>query len=336
MVSDQALTTDHDRLTLFFMALFGLFSKEKKETLDKGLEKTKDSFFSKLGRAVVGKSTVDEDVLDELENVLISSDVGVETTVKIIRQIEARVARDKYMGTDELDRILREEIATLLSANNSVDVPEDFGLPASKKPYVIMVVGVNGVGKTTTIGKLAAQFHKRGLKVVLGAGDTFRAAAVDQLKLWGDRVGVPVISHGMNTDPSAVAFDAVKRGVDMAADVVIIDTAGRLHTKVNLMNELTKIKRVMQKVTPDAPHEVLLVLDGSTGQNAFIQATEFTKATEVSALAITKLDGTAKGGVVIGISDQFKIPVKYIGVGEKIDDLQTFNKMEFVDSFFKK
>lgn len=318
------------------MALFGLFSKEKKESLDKGLEKTKDSFFSKLGRAVVGKSTVDEEVLDELENVLISSDVGVETTVKIIRQIEARVARDKYMGTDELDRILREEIATLLSANNSVDVPEDFGLPANKKPYVIMVVGVNGVGKTTTIGKLAAQFHKRGLKVVLGAGDTFRAAAVDQLKLWGDRVGVPVVSHGMNTDPSAVAFDAVKKGVDMDADVVIIDTAGRLHTKVNLMNELTKIKRVMQKVTPDAPHEVLLVLDGSTGQNAFIQATEFTKATEVSALAITKLDGTAKGGVVIGISDQFRIPVKYIGVGEKIDDLQTFNKMEFVDSFFKK
>lgn len=318
------------------MALFGLFSKEKKETLDKGLEKTKDSFFSKLGRAVVGKSTVDEEVLDELENVLISSDVGVETTVKIIRQIEERVARDKYVGTDELDRILREEIATLLSANNSIDVPDDFGLPANKKPYVIMVVGVNGVGKTTTIGKLAAQFHKRGLKVVLGASDTFRAAAVDQLKLWGERVGVPVISHGMNTDPSAVAFDAVKKGVDMGADVVIIDTAGRLHTKVNLMNELTKIKRVMQKVTPDAPHEVLLVLDGSTGQNAFIQATEFTKATEVSALAITKLDGTAKGGVVIGISDQFKIPVKYIGVGEKIDDLQTFNKIEFVDSFFKK
>lgn len=318
------------------MALFGFFSKEKKETLDKGLEKTKDSFFSKLGRAVVGKSTVDEEVLDELENVLISSDVGVETTVKIIRQIEARVARDKYMGTDELDRILREEIAALLSANNSTDVAEDFGLPANKKPYVIMVVGVNGVGKTTTIGKLAAQFHKRNMKVVLGAGDTFRAAAVDQLKLWGDRVGVPVISHGMNTDPSAVAFDAVTKGVNMGADVVIIDTAGRLHTKVNLMNELTKIKRVMQKVTPDAPHEVLLVLDGSTGQNAFIQATEFTKATEVSALAITKLDGTAKGGVVIGISDQFKIPVKYIGVGEKIDDLQTFNKMEFVDSFFKK
>ncbi|QIP11165.1 signal recognition particle-docking protein FtsY [Spirosoma aureum] len=318
------------------MALFGLFSKEKKETLDKGLERTKDSFFSKLGRAVVGKSTIDEEVLDELENVLISSDVGVETTVKIIRRIEERVARDKYMGTDELDRILREEIAGLLSSNNTEDVSDDFALPAGKKPYVIMVVGVNGAGKTTTIGKLAAQFHKRGKKVVLGAGDTFRAAAVDQLKLWGDRVGVPVISHGMNTDPSAVAFDAVKTATDMQADVVIIDTAGRLHTKINLMNELTKIKRVMQKFTPDAPHEVLLVLDGSTGQNAFIQATEFTKATEVSALAITKLDGTAKGGVVIGISDQFKIPVKYIGVGEKIDDLQTFNKMEFVDSFFKK
>ncbi|GAB3501101.1 signal recognition particle-docking protein FtsY [Spirosoma knui] len=322
------------------MALFGLFSKEKKETLDKGLEKTKDSFFSKLGRAVVGKSTVDEEVLDELENVLISSDVGVETTVKIIRRIEERVARDKYMGTDELDRILREEIAALLSTNNAAtttrDGSDDFALPTDKKPYVIMVVGVNGVGKTTTIGKLAAQFHKRGKQVVLGAGDTFRAAAVDQLKLWGDRVGVPVISHGMNTDPSAVAFDAVKKATDMNADVVIIDTAGRLHTKVNLMNELTKIKRVMQKVTPDAPHEVLLVLDGSTGQNAFIQATEFTKATEVTALAITKLDGTAKGGVVIGISDQFKIPVKYIGVGEKIEDLQTFNKMEFVDSFFKK
>lgn len=321
------------------MALFGFFSKEKKETLDKGLEKTKDNFFSKLGRAVVGKSTVDEDVLDELENVLVSSDVGVETTVKIIQRIEARVARDKYLSTDELDRILREEIAALLSDNTTQDGAlerDDFSLPTGKKPYVIMVVGVNGVGKTTTIGKLAAQFHKRGKQVVLGAGDTFRAAAVDQLKLWGDRVGVPVISHGMNTDPSAVAYDAVKKATEMNADVVIIDTAGRLHTKVNLMNELTKIKRVMQKVTPDAPHEVLLVLDGSTGQNAFIQATEFTKATEVTALAITKLDGTAKGGVVIGISDQFRIPVKYIGVGEKIDDLQTFNKMEFVDSFFKK
>lgn len=318
------------------MALFGLFSKEKKETLNKGLEKTKDSFFSKLSRAVVGKDTIDEDVLDELENVLVSSDVGVETTVKIIRQIEARVARDKYVGTDELDRILREEIAALMASNKTVDVSDDFSLPVDKKPYVIMVVGVNGVGKTTTIGKLAAQFHKRGKKVVLGAGDTFRAAAVDQLKLWGERVGVPVISHGMNTDPSAVAYDAVKKATEIGADVVIIDTAGRLHTKVNLMNELTKIKRVMQKVTPEAPHEVLLVLDGSTGQNAFIQATEFTKATDVTALAITKLDGTAKGGVVIGISDQFKIPVKYIGVGEKIDDLQTFNKMEFVDSFFKK
>ena len=321
------------------MALFGLFSKEKKETLDKGLEKTKDSFFSKLGRAVVGKSTVDEEVLDEVENVLISSDVGVETTVKIIRRVEERVARDKYVSTDELDQILRQEIAGLLSETNTSGSQAergDFELPAGIKPYVIMVVGVNGVGKTTTIGKLAAQFHKRGKKVVLGAGDTFRAAAVDQLILWGNRVGVPVISHGMNTDPSAVAFDAVKKATEIGADVVIIDTAGRLHTKVNLMNELTKIKRVMQKFTPDAPHEVLLVLDGSTGQNAFIQATEFTKATEVTALAITKLDGTAKGGVVIGISDQFKIPVKYIGVGEKIDDLQTFNKMEFVDSFFKK
>ncbi len=321
------------------MALFGLFSKEKKETLDKGLEKTKDNFFSKLGRAVVGKSIVDEEVLDELEEVLITSDVGVETTVKIIRRIEARVAREKYLGTDELDRILREEIAGLLSEinlpNDTTD-RDDFSLPADKRPYVIMVVGVNGVGKTTTIGKLAAQFHKKGYKVVLGAGDTFRAAAVDQLKLWGSRVGVPVIEHGMNTDPSAVAFDAVRKAVEMKADVVIIDTAGRLHTKVNLMNELTKIKRVMQKFLPEAPHEVLLVLDGSTGQNAFIQATEFTKATEVTALAITKLDGTAKGGVVIGISDQFRIPVKYIGVGERIDDLQTFNKMEFVDSFFKK
>ena len=320
------------------MALFGLFSKEKKETLDKGLEKTKDSFFSKLGRAVVGKSTVDEAVLDELEEVLITSDVGVETTVKIIRRIEARVARDKFLGTDELDRILREEIAGLLSEVNAVTdtVGDDFSLPADKRPYVIMVVGVNGVGKTTTIGKLAAQFHKRGYKVVLGAADTFRAAAVEQLKLWGNRVGVSVVEHGMNTDPSAVAFDAVKKAVEMQADVVIIDTAGRLHTKVNLMNELTKIKRVMQKFLPEAPHEVLLVLDGSTGQNAFIQATEFTKATDVTALAITKLDGTAKGGVVIGISDQFRIPVKYIGVGERIDDLQTFNKMEFVDSFFKK
>jgi len=318
------------------MGLFDFFSKEKKESLDKGLEKTKDSFFSKLSRAVVGKSKVDDEVLDELEEVLVTSDVGVDTTVKIIQRIEERIARDKYVSTDELDRILREEIAGLLAENKSVDVDSEFALPADKRPYVIMVVGVNGVGKTTTIGKLASQYHNKGYKVVLGAGDTFRAAAVDQLKLWGQRVGVPVIDHGMNTDPSAVAYDAVKKAAEMKADVVIIDTAGRLHTKVNLMNELSKIKRVMQKFIPDAPHEVLLVLDGSTGQNAFIQATEFTKVTDVTALAITKLDGTAKGGVVIGISDQFKIPVKYIGVGEKVDDLQAFNKMEFVDSFFKK
>ena len=317
------------------MALFGLFSKDKKETLDKGLEKSKENFFSKLGKALAGKSTVDDDVLDNLEEILVSSDVGVETTLKIIERIQQRVARDKYLGTSELDNILREEIASLLSVSNTIDLA-DFDTPADKKPFVIMVVGVNGVGKTTTIGKLAAQFKKQGKNVVLGAADTFRAAAVDQLKLWGERVGVPVISKGMNTDPSAVAFDAVKEGVDRNADVVIIDTAGRLHTKINLMAELTKIKRVMQKVIPDAPHEVLLVLDGSTGQNAVIQAREFTKATEVSALAITKLDGTAKGGVVIGISDEFKIPVKYIGVGEKVDDLQIFNKMEFVDSLFKK
>jgi fused signal recognition particle receptor len=318
------------------MALFGnLFSKEKKETLDKGLEKSKESFFGKLGKALVGKSTVDDEVLDNLEEVLVSSDVGVSTTLKIIERIQQRVARDKYLGTSELDRILKEEIAGLLSENNSVNV-DDFDTPRDKKPYVIMVVGVNGVGKTTTIGKLSSQFKRKGKKVMLGAADTFRAAAVDQLKLWGERVGVPVVSKGMNTDPSAVAFDAVKEGVDQNMDVIIIDTAGRLHTKVNLMNELTKIKRVMQKVIPDAPHEVLLVLDGSTGQNAMVQATEFTKATEVTALAITKLDGTAKGGVVIGISDEFKIPVRYIGVGEKVDDLQIFNREEFVDSLFKK
>jgi fused signal recognition particle receptor len=317
------------------VAFFGLFSKEKKESLDKGLEKTKESFFSKLGKAVLGKSKVDETVLDDLEELLISSDVGVDTTLKIIARIEKRVATDHYLNTSELDSILKEEIAELLSQNNTEDF-KDFDLPADKKPYVIMVVGVNGVGKTTTIGKLAAQYHKRGKKVVLGAGDTFRAAAVDQLKLWGERVGIPVISHGMNTDPASVAFDAVKQAVEMNADVVIIDTAGRLHTKINLMNELTKIKRVVQKFIETAPHEVLLVLDGSTGQNALIQAREFTKATEVTALAITKLDGTAKGGVVIGISDQFKIPVKYIGVGEKIDDLQVFNKYEFVDSLFNK
>ena len=318
------------------MALFGkLFSKEKKESLDKGLEKTKESFFSKIGKAIVGKSKVDDEVLDELEEILITSDVGVDTTIKIIQRIEERVARDKYLGIQELDNILKEEIAGLLEQNNTSDLL-DFEYPAEHKPHVIMVVGVNGVGKTTTIGKLAAQYKKKGKNVVLGAADTFRAAAVDQLKLWGERVGVPVVSHGMNTDPSAVAFDTVKAGVDQKADVVIIDTAGRLHTKVNLMNELSKIKRVVQKFIPEAPHEVLLVLDGSTGQNAAIQAREFTKATEVSALAITKLDGTAKGGVVIGISDEFKIPVKYIGVGERVEDLQVFNKVEFVDSFFSK
>ena len=315
--------------------LGGLFSKEKKETLDKGLQKTNENFFGKLGKALVGKSTVDEEVLDNLEEVLVSSDVGVNTTLKIIDRIQQRVARDKYLGASELDRILKEEIAALLSENHSEDLL-DFQTPEGKKPYVIMVVGVNGVGKTTTIGKLSAQFKKAGKQVLLGAADTFRAAAVDQLKLWGERVGVPVISRGMNTDPSAVAFDAVKEGVDQGVDVIIIDTAGRLHTKVNLMAELSKIQRVVQKVIPDAPHEVLLVLDGSTGQNAVIQAREFTKATEVTALAITKLDGTAKGGVVIGISDEFKIPVKYIGVGERVDDLQVFNKTEFVDSLFKK
>ena len=317
------------------MGIFGFFSKEKKESLDQGLQKTSESIFSKLSKAVVGKSKVDEEVLDELEEVLIGSDLGVETTLKVIKRIEERVARDKYLNTSELDLILREEIALLLEENNTQDLL-DFDLPADKKPYVILVVGVNGVGKTTTIGKLAHLFKNAGKSVILGAADTFRAAAVDQLILWGDRVGVPVVSHGMNTDPAAVAFDTMKQGVDTKADLVIIDTAGRLHTKVNLMNELTKIKRVMQKFIPDAPHEILLVLDGSTGQNAFLQAKEFTKATEVSALAITKLDGTAKGGVVIGISDQFKIPVKYIGVGEKMTDLQLFNRTEFVDSLFKK
>jgi fused signal recognition particle receptor len=316
------------------MALFGLFPKEKKDSLDKGLEKSKDSFFGKLGKALVGKSTVDDEVLDNLEEILVSSDVGVETTLKIIARIQERVAKDKYLGTSELDRILREEIESLLSKSNTKDI-KDFDTDG-KKPYVIMVVGVNGVGKTTTIGKLAAQFKKKGKNVMLGAADTFRAAAVEQLKLWGQRVGVPVIAKGMNTDPSAVAFDAVTEGVKQNADVIIIDTAGRLHTKINLMEELSKIKRVIQKVIPDAPHEVLLVLDGSTGQNAAIQAREFTKVTDVTALAITKLDGTAKGGVVIGISDEFKIPVKYIGVGEKAEDLQVFNRTEFVDSLFKR
>jgi fused signal recognition particle receptor len=315
--------------------MFGLFSKDKKESLDKGLQKSKESFFGKLGKALVGKSTVDDEVLDNLEEALVSADVGVDTTLKIINRIQQRVARDKYLGTNELDGILKEEIAALLSENKTQDVA-DFETPAGTKPYVLLVVGVNGVGKTTTIGKLSAQFKKSGKKVLLGAADTFRAAAVDQLKLWGERVGVPVVSKGMNTDPSAVAFDAVTAGVDQGADVIIIDTAGRLHTKLNLMSELSKIKRVIQKVIPDAPHDVLLVLDGSTGQNALIQAREFTKATDVTCLAITKLDGTAKGGVVIGISDEFKIPVKYIGVGEKTEDLQVFNKMEFVDSLFRK
>ncbi len=317
------------------MSLFKkIFSKEKKETLDKGLEKTKKSFFSKLTTAVAGKSKVDDEVLDNLEEVLVTSDVGVDTTLKIIERIEKRVARDKYLGTDELNKILREEIAALLSETN-VGNETEFTIPKDKKPYVIMVVGVNGVGKTTTIGKLANQFKKQGLKVVLGAADTFRAAAIDQLQIWADRVDIPIVKQQMGSDPASVAYDTMQSAVKQDADVVIIDTAGRLHNKVNLMNELTKIKKVMQKVVPDAPHEILLVLDGSTGQNAFEQAKAFTKATEVNALAVTKLDGTAKGGVVIGISDQFQIPVKYIGVGEGIDDLQVFNKYEFVDSFFK-
>ncbi|MFK8267855.1 signal recognition particle-docking protein FtsY [Capnocytophaga cynodegmi] len=313
--------------------LKNIFSKEKKETLDKGLEKSKNSFFDKLGKAIVGKSKVDDEVLDNLEEILIASDVGVNTTLKIIDRIEARVAKDKYLGTNELNKILREEIASLLSESKSGE-ETDFSIPSNKKPYVIMVVGVNGAGKTTTIGKLANQFKKKGLKVVLGAADTFRAAAIDQLQVWADRVDVPIVKQQLGSDPASVAYDSLNSGVSQNADVVIIDTAGRLHNKINLMNELSKVKRVMQKVIPDAPHDVLLVLDGSTGQNAFEQAKEFTKATDVTALAITKLDGTAKGGVVIGISDQFQIPVKYIGVGEGIDDLQIFNKYEFVDSFF--
>lgn len=315
--------------------MFGLFSKEKKESLDQGLQKSKEGFFTRLSKAVAGKSTVDDEVLDNLEEILVSSDVGIETTLKIIQRIQDRVARDKYLGAAELDRILKEEVAALLSQNQTSKAA-DFETPVDKKPYVMLVVGVNGVGKTTTIGKLSAQFKKAGKKVMLGAADTFRAAAVDQLKLWGERVGVPVIAKGMNTDPSAVAFETVKAGVEAQVDVIIIDTAGRLHTKINLMEELSKIRRVIQKVIPDAPHDVLLVLDGSTGQNAVIQAREFTKATAVTCLAITKLDGTAKGGVVIGISDEFQIPVKYIGIGEKVEDLQVFNKAEFVDSLFKK
>ncbi|MBK7851971.1 MAG: signal recognition particle-docking protein FtsY [Bacteroidetes bacterium] len=316
------------------MGLFNFFSKEKKESLDKGLEKTKTSLFSRLAKAVVGKSTVDSEVLDNLEEILVSSDIGVNTTLKIIQRLEARVSKDKYVGTDELNNLLKDEIAGLLAENNTLDatdfvIPEHNGLP-----HVIMVVGVNGVGKTTSIGKLAYQFKKSGKKVMLGAADTFRAAAVDQLDIWSKRVDVPIIKQAMGSDPASVAFDAVQSAVAQKMDVVIIDTAGRLHNKINLMNELSKIKRVMQKVIPDAPHEILLVLDASTGQNAIEQARQFTKATDVNALALTKLDGTAKGGVVIGISDEFKIPVKYIGVGEKMEDLQVFNKSEFVDSLF--
>lgn len=315
------------------MGIFSFFSKEKKETLDKGLAKTKESVFSKIARAVAGKSKVDDEVLDNLEEVLVTSDVGVETTLKIIKRIEERVARDKYVTTEELNRILKEEIAALLTENHAVD-NTTFDIPIEKKPYVIMVVGVNGVGKTTTIGKLAYQFKKAGKTVYLGAADTFRAAAVEQLLIWGERVGVPVVKQKMGADPASVAYDTLSSAVANGADIVIIDTAGRLHNKVGLMNELTKIKTVMKKVVSDAPDEVLLVLDGSTGQNAFEQAKQFTLATEVTAMAITKLDGTAKGGVVIGISDQFKIPVKYIGLGEGMEDLQLFNRMEFVDSLF--
>ena len=315
------------------MALFGFFNKDKKETLNKGLEKTKESVFKKLTRAVAGKTKVDDEVLDNLEEVLITSDVGVNTTLKIIERIENRVSRDKYLGADELNRILKEEITALLAENKTID-GDAFDLPISDNPYVIMVVGVNGVGKTTTIGKIANQFKKQGKKVVLGAADTFRAAAVDQLVIWGERVGVPVVKQGMGADPASVAFDTLQSAKAQNADVVIIDTAGRLHNKINLMNELSKIKNVMKKVVPDAPHEILLVLDGSTGQNAFEQAKQFSLATDINTLAVTKLDGTAKGGVVIGISDQFSIPVKYIGVGEQIDDLQIFRRDEFVDSLF--
>ena len=315
------------------MGIFSFFSKEKKEKLDKGLEKTKESVFSKLTRIVAGKSKVDAEVLDDLEEVLITSDVGVQTTVKIIERIELRVAKDKFIGTSELNSILREEISELLSENHSEEL-QDFSIP-DKRPYVIMVVGVNGVGKTTTIGKLAYQLKKKGLKVVLGAADTFRAAAIEQLEIWSERVDVPIVKQNMGSDPASVAFDTLQSATTQNADVVIIDTAGRLHNKVNLMNELGKVKKVMQKIVSDAPHEILLVLDASTGQNAIEQARQFTLATDVNALALTKLDGTAKGGVAIGVSDQFKIPVKYIGVGEGIEDLQPFNKEEFVDSLFK-
>jgi fused signal recognition particle receptor len=317
------------------MGFFSFFSKEKKETLDKGLSKTKESVFSKIARAVAGKSKVDDEVLDNLEEVLITSDVGVETTLSIIKRIEERVAKDKYVNTQELNRILREEIAALLTENNTLD-SEEFTVPEGKKPYVIMVVGVNGVGKTTTIGKLAYQFKKKGLSVYLGAADTFRAAAVEQLDIWGERVGIPVIKQKMGSDPASVAFDTLSSAVANNADVVIIDTAGRLHNRIDLMNELTKIRNVMRKVIPDAPHEVLLVLDGSTGQNAFQQAKEFMRATDITALAVTKLDGSAKGGVVVGIVDQFRIPIKFVGIGEGIDDLKVFNKREFVGSLFSK
>ena len=318
------------------MGLFSFFKRDKeaKEDLNKGLEKTRTSVFDRISKAIIGKSTVDDEVLDNLEEILVTSDVGVDTTLKIIDRIQKRVARDKYVGTNELNAILKEEIASLLQENNSGD-GSSFDLPDDKKPYVIMVVGVNGVGKTTTIGKLAYNFKMAGKKVVLGASDTFRAAAVDQLKIWADRVGVPIVSQGMGADPASVAFDTVKSAVAQDIDVVLIDTAGRLHNKIGLMNELSKIKKVCQKVIPDAPHEVLLVLDASTGQNAIEQARQFIAATEVNALALTKLDGTAKGGVVIGISDQFKIPVKYIGVGEKMENLQIFDRNEFVDSLFK-
>ena len=317
------------------MGFFSFFSKDKKEVLDKGLSKTKESFFGKIARAIAGKTTIDDDVLDNLEEVLVTSDVGVDTTLKIVDRVQKRVARDKFMTTNELNNLLKDEIAALLTENNSRDC-EGFDMPTTPgKPYVIMVVGVNGVGKTTTIGKLAHQFKKAGKKVYLGAADTFRAAAVEQLVEWGRRVDVPVVKQNMGADPASVAYDTLASAVANNAEVVIIDTAGRLHNKVGLMNELTKIKNVMKKVLPDAPNDVLLVLDGSTGQNAFEQAKQFTKATEVSSLAITKLDGTAKGGVVIGISDQFKIPVKYIGLGEQMDDLQVFNRYEFVDSLFK-
>ena len=313
------------------MAFFGLFNREKKETLDKGLEKSKESVLTKISRAIAGKSTIDDDVLDNLEEALITSDVGVETTLRIIERVQNRVKRDKYVGTDELNQLLVDEIASLLQENNVEDV-QDFSAPLPAKPYVIMVVGVNGVGKTTTIGKLAYQYKQAGKKVYLGAADTFRAAAVEQLCIWGERVGVPVIKQQQGSDPASVAFDTLQSAKANDADVVLIDTAGRLHNKINLMNELTKIKNVMQKVVPDAPHDVMLVLDGSTGQNAFEQARQFTAATQVSSLAITKLDGTAKGGVVIGISDQFKIPVKYIGLGEQMADMQCFNRIEFVKS----